>query len=171
VGANGLAGHRGYPGARCLVSSAVDSGYDDDGVPGRLSLLTEVAERLAQIGEVAPGALAVVGVWHRHEDVSVIVLAGEIDLGNARGLAGQLPSGRSRLVIDLSHVTFIDSSGIYELLQLSRRLAALGGQVVLAAPTESVARVFDIVKIGERVRVASSLEAALAHVEDLDQTA
>lgn len=154
-----------------MVSSAVDSGYDD-GTPSRLSLLTEVAERLAQIGEIAPGELAVVGIWHRHADVSVIVLAGEIDLGNAaeiaRGLNGQLDPGRSRLVIDLSHVTFIDSSGINELFQLSRRLATVGGQVILAAPSESVARVFDILRLGERILVASSLEAALAHVETPD---
>jgi anti-anti-sigma factor len=101
--------------------------------------------------------------------VCVIVLAGEIDLGNARGLVGQLPPGRSRLVIDLSHVAFIDSSGIYELLQLSRTLGAVGGQVILAAPSEPVARVFDIVRLGERVLVASSLEAALAQVETRDR--
>jgi anti-anti-sigma factor len=68
-------------------------------------------------------------------------------------------------VIDLSHVSFIDSSGINELLQLARRLSAIGGQVVLAAPTETVARVFDIVKLGERVLVASSLEAALERLD------
>lgn len=148
---------------------AAGSGNDDDATPSRLSLLAEVAERLAELGEVAPRALTVVGIWQPYDGVCVIVLAGEIDLGNAGTIAdalvGQLDPGPSRLVIDLSHVSFIDSSGINELLQLARRLSAIGGQVVLAAPTETVARVFDIVKLGERVLVASSLEAALERLD------
>jgi hypothetical protein len=48
-------------------------------------------------------------------------MAGEIDLANARALLGTIPWGvDTRVVVDLSGVNFIDSSGIAEMVRLSR---------------------------------------------------
>ena len=71
-----------------------------------------------------------------------LALAGEADLSQARyleaGLAGVSPDG-GRVEVDLSGLTFLDSSGLHALLSGAR---ALGGKgvLVLVHPTAVVAR-------------------------------
>jgi anti-anti-sigma factor len=49
-------------------------------------------------------------------------------------LLGLLRPGASRLVIDLSGVTFCDASGLAVLVGVARRAGLLGGVLRLAAP-------------------------------------
>jgi anti-anti-sigma factor len=70
-------------------------------------------------------------------------LVGEIDMSNADRLAGILKAERDRgseLALDLSDVTFMDSSGFQVLLNLSR-----SHPVVILQPSESLRRLFEIV--------------------------
>ena len=60
------------------------------------------------------------------EDVIVGELSGEVDLSNAADLEGAIsesvPNSARGLVLDLTALTYIDSSGIRLLLSLSGRL-------------------------------------------------
>ena len=76
-----------------------------------------------------------------------------------RALGGNVGSGR--LIIELSRLTFMDSTGIKELVGLSRMVKAAGGVIVLAAPNSNLARLFEIVNLGEFMPVVASLEAAI----------
>jgi anti-sigma B factor antagonist len=66
---------------------------------------------------------------------TVVALAGEITFSNVNGLgrelAGALQAGARNLVIDLSAVEFIDSSGLSALLSASARARESGGAVAL----------------------------------------
>jgi anti-sigma B factor antagonist len=75
----------------------------------------------------------------------IFVLRGELDASTCRGLAECLtgPSG-SLVVIDLSQLTFIDSSGLGALHAAKQRAIKNGGTLVVSRPSPTVHRVLEI---------------------------
>ena len=65
--------------------------------------------------------------------------------------AAIVPNGEVRLTLDLSELTFIDSSGIHALERLTREAERV---VVLRSPTASVRRVFEIVGLDQHSRIS-----------------
>jgi anti-anti-sigma factor len=139
--------------------SKLEASHVDRSSPSSF-VLPATRSQLAE-GEPAAGELRV-GVRRPSNDLCVFSLEGEMDMSNAsefvRALNGYLGSGR--MIIDLSRLTFMDSTGIKELVALSRLATASGGAIVLAAPDPTVARLFEIVNLGELITVVPSLEAA-----------
>jgi len=127
----------------------------------------QVRARLAEC-EGSPSEELIVGLWHPWSGLCVVALRGEMDMRNAAALCrtvdGRVGAASCDLIVELSQLTFMDSSGINELLQLARTLDADGGMIILAAPTAPVARVFEIVSLGAALTVLQSLEAALTHI-------
>ena len=95
------------------------------------------------------------------EDAMIVRLVGELDLAGAdamRRLAGWVeahPPGLP-LVLDLSDLTFVDSSGIRMLLETSTSVEP----VALFAPSPPVARVLDIIGLRDRFGVVDNLDSA-----------
>jgi anti-sigma B factor antagonist len=78
-------------------------------------------------------------------DGRVVTLSGELDASTCRGLLEQLqgPPGSS-VVVDLSELTFMDSSGLGA-IHLARRLAEKnGGTLVVCRPQPIVHRVLQL---------------------------
>jgi anti-sigma B factor antagonist len=90
---------------------------------------------------------------------------GEIDVLTAPKLGRRLLSlvdeGKTRLVVDLSRVTFMDSTGIGVLLNALRRAAWRDGGLVLVCPTERVLRPFQVTGLVSHMRIARSRAEAL----------
>jgi len=82
-------------------------------------------------------------------DGATVFLTGELDLATAPtfedALAAVYKADVVDLVIDLGGVTFIDSSGLHELVVALKRQRGRGGDVVLRAPSRQTSRVLDIV--------------------------
>jgi anti-sigma B factor antagonist len=80
-------------------------------------------------------------------DVHVVAMHGELDAASASGLENSLVElAGSTLVLDLSDLTFIDSSGIGALVVARNRIRSKGlGELVLTRPREIVVRVLEIV--------------------------
>jgi anti-sigma B factor antagonist len=81
------------------------------------------------------------------EQAAVIAVAGELDLLAAPELYQRAVSaleGRQDLIIDMSRVTFCDSSGFNALIRLHRRAKEAGGQLTLAAPPDQVTRLLTL---------------------------
>jgi anti-anti-sigma factor len=75
-------------------------------------------------------------------------LGGEIDLSSAPGLldsllSAALASDHAQVVIDLRHVTFIDSCGLGAIVETHRRLALDGSHLVIVRPSGLVRRLFE----------------------------
>lgn len=120
--------------------------------------------------------LFVISVSQPTDGLLVVALAGEMDIANAPQLTARLAelgtAGQDRVVIDLSKLTFIDSSGINALVSAAKPIEAAGGRVIVAAPSPHIQQVFDIVHLSEVVPIEQSLEAALARAaHDSDRTA
>src|SRR3954463_10260260 len=100
----------------------------------------------------------------RKANVDVFHLAGETDLHYAPALRelflAKIKQRCPALVADLSGVPFIDSTGIAVFLEYLRDAAEFGGRFSLAAPTEHVRHVFDIIRLEEVLPVYQNAGAA-----------
>ncbi len=89
-------------------------------------------------------------------NATTILLSGEIDHHGARTMISQLEETIStwlpaHLVLDLSGVTFMDSSGIAVLLRTLRQMNHLGGSLrVTSIPTQA-RRVLDAAGVGRLI--------------------
>jgi len=95
----------------------------------------------------------------------VVAPHGEVDALTAprlgRRLLGLADEGKTRLVVDLSNVTFMDSTGIGVLLNALRQLRSRKGGLVLVCPTERIMRPFQITGLMDQLRIFGSREQAL----------
>jgi len=105
---------------------------------------------------------------------SVVIAAfeGEIDSSNAAelrlALSERLPTSASALVLDLSEVTYLDSSGIQLLFDLGRRLAARRQSMRLVVPADApMRRVLELCAVESMAPMHPDVdEALIAHAED-----
>ncbi len=98
-------------------------------------------------------------------DALVVAVTGEVDLSTASEVSKALElvsEQTSRVVVDLSAVTFLDSSGINALLTGQRGLAENGIGLCVVAPGGPVRRVFELTQLMETLGVADSVGDALA---------
>jgi anti-sigma B factor antagonist len=81
-------------------------------------------------------------------DVTVVALTGEIDLATApqlrEGLQRAESSARRGLLVDLRGVSFIDSTGIGELVGCHRRCRDDGRQVVFLVPDGTTRKILTV---------------------------
>jgi anti-sigma B factor antagonist len=82
-------------------------------------------------------------------DATVLTLAGELDIASApsfeRALDGLPPAGvQRRLVIDLSGLAFMDSTGLRALLLARQRAEANDTELLLRPGPRQVQRVFEL---------------------------
>ena len=99
------------------------------------------------------------------DNAAVVTATGEIDHNSAAPLVQALDPGnlgeRTRVVIDMRQVTFMDSSGINLLLAAHRDLTPTGW-LRLAGVQESVLRTLKIVGVDMVIDCYPSLREALA---------
>jgi anti-sigma B factor antagonist len=95
---------------------------------------------------------------------TLVALAGECDLNTGRELrdilTSELSRGAQRLIVDLSALTFMDSTGMQVLLSTRSVLAVRGGTLVLVAPQPVVARILELTGADQVIPVFDSLEDA-----------
>jgi anti-sigma B factor antagonist len=100
---------------------------------------------------------------HEHPDLVEIVLAGELDFPSTpefqRAVAECCDPEAVQLVIDLSAVDLIDSSGLGALLGLARKTAAGGRRLALVSGEGAMLRrLLAIAQVEEAFLLAESLE-------------
>lgn len=96
--------------------------------------------------------------------VRVLRVAGEIDMLTAPDLEAAIDHDLSHrpatLIIDLSKITFIDSSGLAALFEAHRRSAG----VVRVVVTPAIDRILGMVGMRETLQLHGDLDDALDHV-------
>ena len=95
----------------------------------------------------------------------IVVLAGDVDLHHSPDLharlveiAGERPK---RLLLDLSAVPYMDSSGVGTLVEVFRRVTAYKGKLVLFGLTDRVRSVFEITKLDRFFTIRETLNQAV----------
>ena len=102
------------------------------------------------------------------EEPNVLPLEGEIDLHISprvsAALAAMIEQKPQRLVIDLSKVTYIDSSGLAVLIEGMQNVEAYGGKFILAGIQENVKPIFEIARLDQVFIIFPHVDAALAAI-------
>ena len=106
------------------------------------------------------------------DEVHFVSLAGEADAFAApaaqRNLERALAHGARAVVVDLTDVTFIDSTMLGILVTTGRRLREGGGQLAVVCPDEQIRRLFAMTRISELVSVLPSIHA-LSSLSGMDR--
>jgi anti-sigma B factor antagonist len=96
------------------------------------------------------------------DGVRVIALHGPVDVSAAmalRDLLGQqIDSPGARILLDLSDVPLIDSSGIGILVTAHRRAEGQGARFALAGAAGPVARVFEMTRTNKLLSIHATVE-------------
>jgi anti-sigma B factor antagonist len=106
----------------------------------------------------------------RHEDgVNIFALSGAIDLHYAptlRSLFQSKMNERCRaLIVDLSAVDFIDSTGLATLIEYHRDAGAYGGIFCLAAINPNLKAIFDVVQFEKVLAIFPTVAEAKAAIK------
>jgi anti-sigma B factor antagonist len=96
---------------------------------------------------------------------TLVTLCGEFDIVSVPEVRDQLlvildRRAPSRLILDLSQLEFIDSSGTAVLVNTQRRARLLGCTLALVAPQPAVARVLQISGLDRHFLIFENFESA-----------
>ena len=98
-------------------------------------------------GSAPPPGRLVISSDHEGDEARV-VLEGELDLASSsqveERLAGLQAERPARIVVDLSGLAFIDSTGLRTLIQADQRAREAGSEMILRPGDESIQRVFEL---------------------------
>jgi anti-sigma B factor antagonist len=100
-------------------------------------------------------------------DVAILVVGGEVDFEVSPQLKARmmraLKAGRRRLVLDLTDVTFIDSTAIGVLAGMVEKLDETdGGSLSVVCTHQKVLQIFEITGLENLITVHTTREDALA---------
>jgi anti-sigma B factor antagonist len=101
---------------------------------------------------------------------TVIAVSGELDVATVPQLRTALTEaaerGSTRLVVDLSEVTFVDSVSVGAILHAQKRLGLEGRLAVVLAPSSYARVIFDVVGADAVLDVVQTRAQALSRVTD-----
>lgn len=96
---------------------------------------------------------------------TVVKLVGQADVSTramSEVFSAEVAKRPRLLVVDLSGLSFIDSSALSVIVRTYRALHSDGGKLALVSPSAAVARILELVDIAHTIPVFSSVEEAAA---------
>ena len=103
--------------------------------------------------------------WRIEPDTTVVAILGRLNLGNLlmtieNSIQRLVDQGVRKLVIDLSELHFIDSSGIGMLVTSSGYMEQHGGRMRIAGAQGSVGKALELVHISRLAPMDADVDAA-----------
>ncbi|HWT93345.1 MAG TPA: STAS domain-containing protein [Solirubrobacteraceae bacterium] len=103
------------------------------------------------------------------DDTHLIAVRGEVHVSTAPEFSDRLndaiATGKTGVVIDMTDVAFIDSTGLSVLLNALRRVTRQQGTLALAVSNPTVLRLFEITRLDSTFDILPDREAAIARVK------
>ena len=100
----------------------------------------------------------------RVDGYELLSVEGELDIATAPRMISALNEAIAEmaapLVVDLTHVMFMDSTGLALLMNARRRVMRLGHGFAIICPNGPIARVFEIADMVNSLRVCPDRETA-----------
>jgi anti-sigma B factor antagonist len=116
-----------------------------------------LAPQLDVVAETRPGG------------TRVLTLRGELDVATVppfgSALDAALTDSAMAVLVDLTHVTFIDSTALMTLLNALRELHRRGGELVIACQNPTVLRLFEVTRTVETFQIFATRSQALGYLE------
>jgi anti-sigma B factor antagonist len=99
-------------------------------------------------------------------DRAIVQVAGEVDVYTAPMLREQIrdlaAKGAAHLIVDLTEVEFLDSTGLGALVGGLKRVRDVGGSLALVISTPRILRVFEITGLTSVLAVQGSVPDAIS---------
>lgn len=110
--------------------------------------------------------------WYRVDEMqgcAVVTAGGEIDVHTSPGLSDALRAGDAssdQIVLDLTAVTFLDSTGLSAMVTALNRTRERGGSMSLVGPSGVVRRVLAITELDRVFAIYDAVGDAVAAVTE-----
>lgn len=102
-------------------------------------------------------------------DLGVIVAAGEVDMATAGGIRQAITDliggGFKHLMLDMSEVSFIDSTGLGVIIGARKKVRHIDGTFSLVCNNPRTLRLFKITGIDQALPVHATRESAIAALD------
>jgi anti-sigma B factor antagonist len=103
------------------------------------------------------------------DDRHVVAVRGEIDLFTApelkQKLTDAIEGGKSRIVVDLSETTFLDSTALGVLIGAVKRLRSREGALVIVNVDQNIAKTFEITGLDQIFTIVGTRDEAVAALD------
>ncbi len=103
------------------------------------------------------------------EGVSAVGLTGELNIHTApdlrRLLMKYVKKGEQNLMLDLTGLKFMDTSGLATLIEAQLKVEKYGGRLVLFGLDAQIREVFDVTRVSKLFRIYATEEEALEAVQ------
>ena len=97
---------------------------------------------------------------------AVVSLFGELDVATAPDMKERLVDlvneGRSRIVLDLGGVDFLDSTGLGMIVSALKRARTHGGDLRIVCTESRITRLFEITGLDKAIPLLPTVDAAVA---------
>ena len=101
----------------------------------------------------------------RKADAVILALSGKLDATTAKTfedrILGVINSGIQRLVVDLSQLDYVSSSGLRVFILAAKRLQTVDGKIVLCSMKDHVRQVFDLAGFSSMLSIYGSRDEAI----------
>ncbi|MFQ5411734.1 MAG: STAS domain-containing protein [Phycisphaerae bacterium] len=101
---------------------------------------------------------------HKTSDSTIVILDGEVDMRRSPDLHAALVDVANdrpkKLILNLSAVPYMDSSGVGTLVEVYRRVSGYEGKFILFGLTHRVRSVFEITKLDRFFTICETEEEA-----------
>ena len=99
----------------------------------------------------------------------IVAVRGEIDLFTAPDLKSALSeaieSGHTRIVVDLTDTTFLDSTALGVLIGAIKRLRSRGGRLTIVNVDDNIAKTFEITGLDQIFPISATRDEAVAALD------
>jgi anti-sigma B factor antagonist len=103
------------------------------------------------------------------DDRHVVAVRGEIDLFTApelkQKLTDAIEGGKSRIVVDLSETTFLDSTALGVLIGAVKRLRSRDGALVIVNVDQNIAKTFEITGLDQIFTIVGTRDEAVSALD------
>ena len=101
------------------------------------------------------------------KDMTVCHIDGEIDINSSPSIKKSFDKLISqkipRIVINLSKVTYVDSSGLATLVEMLKNMKSYGGRMRLACMSPKIKSLFEITKLEKLFEIMADEETAISN--------
>tara|TARA_B100000427_G_scaffold103252_1_gene85377 strand:+ start:35384 stop:35767 length:384 start_codon:yes stop_codon:yes gene_type:complete len=106
----------------------------------------------------------------KDEDTNELTGTIELDIENQIPFLEQINSlldeGVSKIILTLSQISYIDSSGLWAIFESFKKAEQRNGKIVLLNPKKDVRRVLDITKISSKIKIFEEDESAITYLSE-----
>ena len=100
----------------------------------------------------------------KNQGASIVVLKGDVDLESspaAREVLLKSVDGADKVLVDLSSVTYIDSSGVASLVEALQAAKRNGGRFALVAASDPTRRVLELARLDKVFTLYTTVDEGL----------